>query len=483
MPVPPAPKHPLPKQDLGATDQSNTGDSLTVLKGKKDQVPPIPPSAQSQKPPAHLMPAISMQMPFNQPQVPIPFNGPNTSIQSQGMASASLQLPIQMPMLPVGNAPSMQQQMFVAGLQSHMIQPQGIMHQGQGMSFGAQINAQFSPQLGTLGMGMSPYSQQQGAKFGGPRKTSVKITHPETHQEVRLDKRTEGFSDGGPSIRSHPNVPPQAQHVSSYPSNHPVSYYTNSYSPGPLFFPAQSSLPLPGTQITPTSQAPRFNPPVNQGAQRMTLMNSQDNSQLPERTGISIRAAVEPPKQDQMQNSHAPPALAQGTSKPRIGSDGENITDLSSASVLTAFEKVESPKAVKISGNSASRDSEVPRGPSSKEPGSELGALPGPNKQHVGSTGASGEQSVTSSSTADCSSAETALANVAGRRMENLSRSNSMKNHEQGKKGDDPHPIKVRCTKSSQTNSCVTITITAFKILLGPCCIVFFNCRLACDIF
>ncbi|KAI6706404.1 hypothetical protein NL676_009366 [Syzygium grande] len=444
VPVPPAPKHPLPKQDLGATDQSNTGDSLTVPKGKKDQVPPIPPSAQSQKPPAHLMPAISMQMPFNQPPVPIPFNGPNTSIQSQGMASASLQLPIQMPMLPVGSAPpSMQQQMFVAGLQSHMIQPQGIMHQGQGMGFGAQINAQFSPQLGTLGMGMSPYSQQQGAKFGGPRKTSVKITHPETHQEVRLDKRTEGFSDGGPPIRSHPNVPPQAQHVSSYPSNHPVSYYTNSYSPGPLYFPAQSSLPLPGTQITPTSQAPRFNPPVNQGAQRMTLMNSQDNSQLPERTGISIRAAVEPPKQDQMQNSHAPPALAQGTSKPRIGSDGENITDLSSASVLAAFEKVESPKAVKISGNSASRDSEVPRGPSLKEPGSELGALPGPNKQHVGSTGASGEQSVTSSSTANRSSDETALANVAGRRMENLSRSNSMKNHEQGKKGDDPHPIKV----------------------------------------
>ncbi|XP_048132926.1 eukaryotic translation initiation factor 4G [Rhodamnia argentea] len=458
VPVPAAPKHPLPKRDLGATDQSNAGDSHTVSKGKKDQVPPIPPSVQSQKPPAHAMPGISMQMPFNQPQVPIQFNGPNTSIQSQGMASTSLQLPIPMSMLPVGNAPpSMQQQMYVTGLQAaHMIQPQGIMHQSQGLSFGPQINPQFPSQLGTLGMGISPYSQQQGAKFVGPRKTAVKITHPETHQEVRLDKRTEGFSDGGPSSRSHSNVPPQAQHISSYPSNHPANYFTNSYGPSPLFFPAPSSLPLSGTQITPTSQAPRFNPPVNQGAQRMTLLNSQDNSQLPERAGISIRAAVEPPpKQDQMQNAHAPPsALVQGTSKPRIVSDGENITDLPSASVLTAFEKVESPKAVKISGNSASRDSEVSGGPLLKEPGSDLGALPGPNKQYVGSTGASGEQSVTSS-TANRSSAEAASTNVAGRRMENLSRSNSIKNHEQRKKGDDPHSIKV--TEEGNSNSAIAL--------------------------
>ncbi|KAF8028553.1 hypothetical protein BT93_E1242 [Corymbia citriodora subsp. variegata] len=440
VPVPPAPKHPT-KRDLGAAEHSNAGDSHTVSKGKKDQVPPIPPSVQSQKPSSHAIPGISMQMPFNQPQVPIQFSGPNTSIQSQGMASASLQMSIPMPML---NAPPMQQQMFVPGLQPHMMQPQGIMHQGQGLSFAPQLNSQFSPPLGSLGMGISPYSQQQGAKFGGgPRKTPVKITHPETHQEVRLDKRTEGFSDGVPTSRSHPNVSPQAPHISSYQSNHPVNYYTNSYSPSPpLFFPAPSSLPLSGTQITPTSQAPRFNPPVNQGAQRMTLMNSQDNLQLPERTNISIRA-VEPPKQDQMQNSHAPPSLAQGTSKPRIGSDGENFTELSSASLLPAFDKVESPKAVNISGNSTSRNSEVPRGPLSKEPGSELGALPGPNKQYVGSTGASGEWSATGSSTANRSSTEAAPTNVAGRSLENLSRSNSTKNHDQGKKGDDPHPIKV----------------------------------------
>lgn len=457
LPVPAAPKHPSSKRDLGATDQSNAGDSHTVSKGKKDQVPPIPPSVQSQKSPAHAMPGISMQMPFNQPQVPLQFNGPNTSIQSQGMASTSLQLPIQLPMLPVGNAsPSMPQPMFVTGLQAHMIQPQGIMHQGQGLSFGAQINPQFPSQLGTLGMGISPYSQQQGAKFGAPRKTPVKITHPETHQEVRLDKRTEGFSDGGPSSRSHSNVPPQAQHMSSYPSNHPVNYFTSTYGSNPLFFPPQSSLPLSGAQINPTSQAPRFNPAVNQGAQRMALLNSQDNSQLPERAGISIRAALEPPKQDQMQNAHAlPSALAQGTSKPRIVSDAENITDLPSASVLTAFEKVESPKAVKISGNSASRDSEVPRGPLLKEPGSDLGALPGHNKQYVGSTGAFGERSVTSSSTANGSSTEAASTNVAGRRMENLRGSNSIKNHEQGKKGDDPHSIKV--DEEGNSNSAVAL--------------------------
>jgi len=79
-----------------------------------------------------------------------------------------------------------------------------------------------------------------------------------------------------------------------------------------------------------------------------------------------------------MQNSHAPPsALAQGTSKPKIGSDGENITGLSSVNLINASDKVESPKAVNVSANSASRNSEVPRGPLSKEAGSQLGALPG----------------------------------------------------------------------------------------------------------
>jgi len=98
---------------------------------------------------------------FNQPQVPIQFSGPNTSIQSQGMASASLQMPIPVPMLPVGSAPPMQQQMFVAGLQPHMMQPQGIMHQGQGLNFGAQMNSQFSPKLGTLGMAIGPYNKKE----------------------------------------------------------------------------------------------------------------------------------------------------------------------------------------------------------------------------------------------------------------------------------------------------------------------------------
>jgi translation initiation factor 4G len=74
---------------------------------------------------------------------------------------------------------------------------QGIIHQGQGMSFTTQMGPpQLPPQLSSMGITMSPqYPPQQGGKFG-QRKTTVKITHPDTHEELRLDKRADSYSDG-----------------------------------------------------------------------------------------------------------------------------------------------------------------------------------------------------------------------------------------------------------------------------------------------
>ncbi|KAG5223455.1 eukaryotic translation initiation factor [Salix suchowensis] len=86
------------------------------------------------------------------------------------------------------------------------------MHQGQSMNFTNPMGPQI-PQLGSLAIGMtSQYSTQQGGKFGSQRKTPVKITDPKTHEELRLDKRTDAYPDAGSSVlRSHLNVPQSSQ--------------------------------------------------------------------------------------------------------------------------------------------------------------------------------------------------------------------------------------------------------------------------------
>lgn len=251
LPIPSIPRQQLPKKDASMVDQSSAAEGHPASKPKRDVQVSVPPSvSQTQKPPVHSMPGMSMQMPFHQSQVPVQFGGPNPQIQSQAMSATSLPMPMPMPMpLQIGN-PSVQQPVFVSGLQPHPMQSQGMLHQGQNLNFTSQMGHQIPPQLGNLGLSMAPqFAQQPAGKFGGPRKTIVKITHPDTHEELRLD--------GSPVQRSHPSVPPQSQPISSFPPAHPPNYYPNSYNANSLFFPAPSSLPHSTTH--PPSQTQRYN--------------------------------------------------------------------------------------------------------------------------------------------------------------------------------------------------------------------------------
>jgi hypothetical protein len=200
--TPSAPKQQLLRKDAGAVNQPNTGEAYPVPKAKKDaQVSPAPPASQQKKPPGLPMTGMSMPKPFQQSQVSVQYGGPDQQLQSQGMtAAASLQIPLHMP-LAMGNPPQVQPPVFVQGLQPNPMQTQGIIYQSQGLSFTTQMGPpQLPPQLSSMGITMSPqYSQQQGGKFGVPRKTTVKITHAETHEELRLDKRADSYSDGGSS--------------------------------------------------------------------------------------------------------------------------------------------------------------------------------------------------------------------------------------------------------------------------------------------
>lgn len=254
IPFPSVPRQQLPKKETGTVDQPSAGEGYPSAKPKRDAQPTVaPPVSQSQKPSVHPIPGVPIQMPFHQPPVPVQFGGPNPQIQSQAMSATSLPMPMPMPMpLQMGN-PSVQQQVFVSGLQPHPMQSQSILHQSQNLSFSSQMGPQISPQVGSIGINMAPqFPQQQAGKFGGPRK-AVKITHPETHEELRLD--------GSPAPRSHSNVPPQSQPISSFPPAHPSNYYPGSYNANPLFFQTPNSLPLSGSH--PPSQPPRYYNQVN----------------------------------------------------------------------------------------------------------------------------------------------------------------------------------------------------------------------------
>ncbi|CAI9781637.1 unnamed protein product [Fraxinus pennsylvanica] len=270
VPTPSIPKQRLPIKDTRVLDQPKTGEAQPVSKSKRDlQVSAAPPTTQTQKPSVQPMSGMSMQMQFHQSQVPAQFGVSNPQIQSQAVPTSSLPIPIPMGMsipLPMGNPP-----MFIAGLQPpHAMQSQRLMHQGQNLNYSSQMGPQIPPQLGSMGINMTPqFPPQQAAKFTASRK-SVKITHPETHEELRLDGSL------GPS--SHPNVPPPSQPITSFPTNHLMSYYSNSYNSGSLFFTPSSSVPLNSAQVLPSSQPPRF---YNQATVKPAAGSHVDKGILP----------------------------------------------------------------------------------------------------------------------------------------------------------------------------------------------------------
>ncbi|GMJ01434.1 hypothetical protein HRI_003812700 [Hibiscus trionum] len=353
----PAPKQQLPKKDSSVIDQSNSVEAHPVPKVKKDvQASAGPPLNQTQNP---ALLNIPMQMPFHhQPQVSMQFGGPNPHIRSQ---TPSVQMPMHMP-LPMGNGPQvMQQPVFVPGLQPLPLPPQGMMHQGQGLSFTQPLGGQLATQLGNLGMGIAPqYSPQQGGKFGVPRKTTpVKITHPETHEELRLNKRTDTYLDGGSSgPKSHPNVPPQSQPVPSFSPSQSVNYYSNSYNTNSMFYPPPTSLPLSGSQIAvvPNGQGPRFNFPVGQSHQNISYMNSAAaDGSLPVNKTVNLRLGTsESPSFELAPDVHnvvssAPSGITHVTVKPVTVSVGEKVSDSSLSISLPPVEKVGSLKPSVIS--------------------------------------------------------------------------------------------------------------------------------------
>ncbi|TYI13123.1 hypothetical protein ES332_A08G036600v1 [Gossypium tomentosum] len=348
----------LPRKDSVATGQSNSGEAHSMPMVKKDvQASAGPPANQTQKS-SHLnIPMASMQMPFHhQPQVPMQFGVSNPQIQSQSLSvsATSIQMPVRMP-IPMENDPQvMQQQLLVPGLSPHPLPLQGMMHQGQGLSFTPPLGGQLAPQLGNLGMGIAPqYPQQQGGKFSVPRKTTVKITHPETREELRLNERTDTYLDSGSSgPRSHPIVPSQFQPVPSF-APHSINYYSDPYNTNSIFYPPPNTLQLSSSQIAvaPNAQGLRFNYPVGQSHQNISYMNSAAaHGSLPVNKSVNLKhGTLESPSVELACDVHdvassASSGITLVTVKPAIVSAGEKVIDSSLSINLPAVEKVGSLK-------------------------------------------------------------------------------------------------------------------------------------------
>ncbi|XP_020595055.1 eukaryotic translation initiation factor 4G-like, partial [Phalaenopsis equestris] len=177
-----------PKKVVEGVNKPNNGETHSPIQTKREIHATIPsahhPNTTTTRP--SVLPSNVMPIPvsFQQPQIHFQFNGPNPPLPSQSVVASSLQMPMA---LPAGNVTHVPHQLFVPNIQSHPLQPQAIMHQGHGLGFTPQLGHQMPSQLGGMGIGIVPQFPQQQPQFGTQRR-AVKITHPDTHEELKLDK-------------------------------------------------------------------------------------------------------------------------------------------------------------------------------------------------------------------------------------------------------------------------------------------------------
>ncbi|XP_017218527.1 eukaryotic translation initiation factor 4G [Daucus carota subsp. sativus] len=260
LPIQSIPKQQVSTRKYVTADQSSAVDGHSVSKARRDvQVTAGPHTIQTQKPTLHPVTGMPMQMPFHQSQIPAQFGGLNPQLQSQSMVNSSIPVPMPIPMtmpFPMGNQ-GVPQQVYFQGVPPHMLPPHSVMHQVQGTKLTSQMGTQL-PHLGNIGMNINPQFSQQPGDFGNARKT-VKITHPDTHEELSLVKKADTSIEAGSSAaRSQPSIPPPSQPIPTFPPAHPVNSNPNSYIQGSIILKGPSSLLSSSNQIAPSLQVPKL---------------------------------------------------------------------------------------------------------------------------------------------------------------------------------------------------------------------------------
>ncbi|KAF8669229.1 hypothetical protein HU200_051560 [Digitaria exilis] len=241
---------------------------------------PSVPNVTSLRPTVQPMPGVQMSIPFHHQAAPVPlqFGGHGPQLQPQVVPSS-----LQMSMgLTGSNAPQVPQQLYGPTIQHHQLQQQAMMHQGQGMSYVTSVGHQFPPQLGNMPMNMAPqYPQQQPNKFVGPKKTTVKITHPDTHEELKLDKRMDSSGQ-----RAAPNLTAQSQPVGSYAPHMGFFHQpSNSYNQSGMYYPSTTGV----SQVPTGSSGPRFSYPVTQSGQAIPYIGQSAGPPLSGQSQMTVK--------------------------------------------------------------------------------------------------------------------------------------------------------------------------------------------------
>jgi translation initiation factor 4G len=275
--LPQKPQQQQTRKDASSSSQPNSVSPHIPSQMKRDvHVSPSVPNAAPMRPPVQPISGVPMSIPFHHQQqsVSLQFGGHGPQMQAQVVVPSSMQMSMG------SNAPQVPQQLYAQSIQHHQMQQQAMMHPGQGMGYVPSAPHQFPPQLGSIPIGMASQYPQQPNKYVAPRKT-VKITHPDTHEELKLDMRMESSGQ-----RASPNLPPQSQPVSSYAPH--MGFYnqqSNSYNQSTIYYP-----PTTGVSQVPTgSSGPRFNYPVNKSGQAMTYVSPPVGPSVSGQSQITVK--------------------------------------------------------------------------------------------------------------------------------------------------------------------------------------------------
>lgn len=179
-----------PKKDVIGFNHANAVNSDHLSHAKKESHASIPVHSDTNayNSSRNNVPFVTM---YQQQKSSIQFSsGPQ--IQSQNCGASQLPISINPIVPPPVGTPSQSQQSIYYHNQSHVMQPSGMMHQGHNMAYAQQITGQMPY---NMGIGIAPqYSQQPVGKFAGnPVRRMVKITDPETHEEVKLSQSDPSF--------------------------------------------------------------------------------------------------------------------------------------------------------------------------------------------------------------------------------------------------------------------------------------------------
>jgi len=260
--VPQQPQQQSARKEAVGSSQHNSINPHITSQLKRDVHPsPSVPNVTSLRPTVQI-PGVQMPIPFHhQPaQVSLQFGGHGAQLQPQVVPSS-----YQMSMGLTGSSTQVPQQLYAPTLQHHQLQQQAMMHPGQGMGYVPSVAHQF-PQLGNIPMNIaSQYAQQQPNTHAAARKTTVKITHPDTHEELKLDKRMDSSGQ-----RAAPSLTQQSQPVGNYAPH--IGFFhqpQSSYNQSGMYYPTTAGV----NQVATGSSGPRYNYPVTQSGQAMTYIS------------------------------------------------------------------------------------------------------------------------------------------------------------------------------------------------------------------